>query len=138
MIFNLWPGDREHKSEEKALELPRSVTGATLCFPLSALSDSARKLVGPGPVPIRILRFPCPPAPSFSQDAAEPAGGLPDLSSQQAVSMAADSLCTKPIHIHGEARRKTAVPCDLTFPWGLYKLKSLLPCCSPGKSLRES
>lgn len=45
--------------------------------------------------------------------------GLSGLAPQQVVSMAADSLCTK--HIHGEARRKTAVPCDLTFPWGLYK-----------------
>lgn len=39
--------------------------------------------------------------------------------------MTADSLCAK--HIHGEARRKTVVPCDLTFPWGCYELKSLLP-----------
>lgn len=92
MIFNSWPGDRGHKSEKKALE-PTEV---------------ARRLVGPGPLSHLNPLLPLPSSTQPPQDTAEPAGALSGLSPRQAVSMVADSLCTKPVH--GEARRKTAVP----------------------------
>lgn len=104
MIFNLWPGHRGHKSEEKEVELLGAGDRWDPSFSLQPIL--LEDLLALNLSPIRILRFPSPPAPFFPRDAVEPAGGLSGPAPQHAVSMAADSICTR--HIHEEARGKTA------------------------------
>lgn len=91
------------QSEEKEEELLGAGDRQDPSFSLQPIL--LEDLLALGLSSIQILRFPSPPAPFFPRDAVEPAGGLSGPAPHHAVSMAADSSCTR--HIHEEARGKT-------------------------------
>lgn len=59
MIFNLWSGDRGHKSEEKEEELLGAGDRQDPSFSLQPIL--LEDLLALGLSPIQILRFPSPP-----------------------------------------------------------------------------